>query len=68
MMNKSSKWHHTYNAASLAQVTIEQIVKDYFQYHLGEKGSFPQSENDTDKNVSVIWMVVKTALHFPKKS
>lgn len=57
-------WIHI---ASLAQVTIEQFVKDYFQCQLGENDSFSQSEKEIDKNASVTWMVVKFA-HFTKKS
>jgi hypothetical protein len=67
-MRQPSKRHNFYNVDSLAQVTIDQIIKDFYQFHLHENSSFSFSSKDNAKNISMIWLVVRFSIHFTKES
>jgi hypothetical protein len=68
VMRQSSKRHNFYNVDSLAQVTIDQIIKDVYQFHLHENSSFSFSSKDNAKNISMIRLVVGFSIHFTKES
>jgi hypothetical protein len=48
-----------YNVDSIAHLTIEQVVKDYYKYKLDQTASFLKTGKDIDKNISMIRLVVK---------
>jgi len=68
VMKQSSKRHNFYNVDSLAQLTIDQVLKDFYQFHLHENTSFSFSSKDNAKNISMIRLVVRFSLHCTKES
>jgi len=67
---QSQRKHQTYNATSIKGLTIEQVVKDYFEFHLESNINFSSSSNNgiNHKTIHMIRTVVKFCLHYSQKS
>ena len=55
------------NAHCINKVSVQQILIDYFQYHLHNNMNFDKKHDD-QKNISLNWSIVKFAMHFCDKS
>ena len=64
----AGKRSHLYNVDSIAHLTIEQVVKDYYQYNLSRTDSFLKTGKDVDKNISMIRLVVKFSMCVAQQS
>lgn len=57
-----------YNVDSIAKLTLEQVIKDYFNFNLSRTDNFAKTGKDVDKNISMIRTVVKFSLHVAQLS
>lgn len=68
VLKRSTKRNNLYNVDSIAHLTIEQVVKDYYEYKLDRTASFLKTGKDIDKNISMIRLVVKFSICVAQQS